>query len=873
METKPTVFEFTSYKFEPAKQRILFNYKVSFKPNDFVLFSETINLPKVPNLEAIPQGLSKKILQDLHLALGISYYKLYCSKKIKLAYALSKEEANFWNAFYVKGLGEFFYRNKLDPAIFPGFAFDKKYTPKKYRLTRNSKFLVGVSGGKDSVVAVELLKKYGAVFTPIFVETQKETLLVDNIIKKMEIGEPLKIRRHLDEKIFNADVGYYTGHVPISGIYAFLGILSAIFHNYSYFVVANEFSSNFGNVRYKGKTVNHQWSKSSEFENLFQKYVANFISPDLLYFSLLRPFYEIRVAEMFANLKKYFPDFSSCNNNFKIHPGQGDLTQEKKWCGHCPKCVFVFLILSPFLSKEELINIFGKNLFQDADILTALRDILGFGRVKPFDCVGTFKEAKAAFYMSREKFRDDLAGEIFLPKIDPADNRYSVDYKKRPLKIYFQGKKKPDELIKEVFETQFSYVPDYIKFLGAKSAVLLGYGKEGMVTENYLRKNFPDTKIGKADIQDGANYLEKQLDYDIAVRSPGVAKEKVKIPYTTATNIFFSYARQIPGVKIIGVTGSKGKSTTASLIYHILKKAGKNAELLGNIGKPMLSAVMQKIEEDTIFVLELSSYQLDDIKFSPNVAVITTLFPEHMNYHNSVRNYYNAKKNIIKFQEADDFFVFNPDNKKLSNWVKKEVVKAKLTPFAPKEFIENINLPLIGEHNKENIRAAVSAVKCFDISDDIIKKAIEEFKPLPHRLEFVGEFKGIKFYDDANSTTPESTTMALKALPNVGTIFLGGQDRGYKFFNLERTLRKCKVKNVVLFPESGKNILKSRQGLNVLETASMEEAVRFAYKYTQKGDSCLLSCASPSYSLWKNFEEKGDQFQEAVRKFSDEKTF
>lgn len=888
MEIRPTIFEFTSYRFEPEQKKIFFNYKVSFSPADFVLFTETITLPKVPDLSNIPEDLCKKVLQDLHLALGISYYKLYFSKKIRASYSLTGEEAGFWNSFYIKGLGEFLYRNKLNPSIFPGFSADKKKKAKNYRLERNSRFLVGVSGGKDSVVAVELLKEYGADFSTFYVETQKPSPLVDNILKKMDDrsfsvesgsksfyvendAKSFKIRRHLDEKLFDEAVGYYSGHIPISGIYAFLGILSGIFYGYSSFVVANEFSSNFGNAKYKGRTINHQWSKSSEFENLFQNYVEKNISPDLAYFSLLRPFYEIRIAEMFVKMKKYLYDFSSCNNNFKANPNAkpGGSKESPLWCGHCAKCVFVFLILSPFLSKDELLKIFGRNLFLDVGLLITVRDILGFGRTKPFDCVGTYAEARAAFYMSKDKFREDLAGEIFLPKIDPEDNRYLFDYKKMPLKIYFQGHKNPQELIKEVFKTQPSAVPDHIKFLGMKNALIVGYGGEGKMAEKYLKKNFSDLKIGTADIKNDPDYLDKQKDYDIAIRSPGVAKENIRIPYTTGTNIFFSYARQIPGVKIIGVTGTKGKSTTSALIYSILKTAGKRVELLGNIGIPMLSAVMEKISRDTIFVLELSSYQLDDIKFSPDVAVVTSLFPEHMDYHYNIKNYYLAKKNIIKFQKPDDFFVFNFADKKLAGW--KNQARAKLAPFAPEKFLDGVKLPLSGKHNEGNVRAAVAVAKCFNISDEIIKSAIEKFEPLPHRLEFAGEFKGIKFYDDAISTTPESTIMALKTLPKVGTIFLGGQDRGYKFSMLAKTVKKYGIKNIVLFPDSGERIFKSTKGLNIFKTKSMEEAVKFAYKNTPKGEICLLSCASPSYSLWKNFEEKGDQFKFWVNYFANEK--
>ncbi|MCX6723542.1 MAG: UDP-N-acetylmuramoyl-L-alanine--D-glutamate ligase, partial [Candidatus Staskawiczbacteria bacterium] len=333
----------------------------------------------------------------------------------------------------------------------------------------------------------------------------------------------------------------------------------------------------------------------------------------------------------------------------------------------------------------------------------------------------------------------------------------------------------------------------------------------------------------------------------------------VKIPYTTATNIFFSKIKEL-GNKTIGITGSKGKSTTTSLIYSILKEAGKNVTILGNIGNPMLEVLSRPINPDEIFVLELSSYQLDDIEYSPDIAVVTNLFPEHMDYHKGTKNYYDAKKNIIKFQNKNNVFVYNEKNKKLKNWLKD--VKSKTIPFSNKNYLDGINLPLIGEHNKENTLAAVAVVKELGISDKIIKSAIEKFKPLPHRLEFVGEFKNIKFYDDAISTTPESTIMAIKALKNVDTIFLGGEDRGYNFLQLGKTIKKYKIKNIVLFPDSGKKI--KIMGLNFLKTKNMEDAVKFAYKYTTPGKICLLSCASPSYSLWKNFEEKGDQFKKFI---------
>ena len=195
-------------------------------------------------------------------------------------------------------------------------------------------------------------------------------------------------------------------------------------------------------------------------------------------------------------------------------------------------------------------------------------------------------------------------------------------------------------------------------------------------------------------------------------------------------------------------------------------------------------------------------------------------------------------------------------------------MRAKVVPFIEESFLDGVNFSLIGEHNRKNIRAAVSVAKELSVSDEIIKMAIEKFKPLPHRLEFIGKFKNIKFYDDAISTTPESTIEAIKSLQGIDTIFLGGEDREYNFFQLEKVIKKYKIKNAVLFPVSGKRILKSEKGLNILKTSSMKQAVIFAYKHTRPGKICLLSCASPSYSLWKNFEEKGDLLKKIVKKLA-----
>ncbi len=409
-----------------------------------------------------------------------------------------------------------------------------------------------------------------------------------------------------------------------------------------------------------------------------------------------------------------------------------------------------------------------------------------------------------------------------------------------------------------------------LQSLEGKKILIVGYGKEGHASEAFLRNVLKNPTITMADAQQGPDYLDRQREYDIAIKSPGIKKELVSIPYLTATNIFFSLVNKR---NIIGVTGSKGKSTTSSLIHQILLSAGKKSHLVGNIGKPMLSELMHPIGTDDVFVCELSSYQLCDIEYSPHIAVITSLFPDHMSFHGDLDKYYASKFKIIEFSLPTDFYVYNPVYKLLKDWASKSAAQAL-------SYEEMINLtpyqnPLLGDHNVYNIRAATTVARLFNIDDETIKSTVSRFKPLPHRLEHVGTYQDIDFYDDAISTTPESTIAAIRSLKNISVIMLGGEDRGYDFGELAEVLAENKVPNIILFPHSGAKIKSSIEAIanlgynpKMIAVNNMRDAVDQAYKQGAIGSICLLSCASPSYSLWKNFEQKGDEFSYYVKQLN-----
>ncbi len=403
-----------------------------------------------------------------------------------------------------------------------------------------------------------------------------------------------------------------------------------------------------------------------------------------------------------------------------------------------------------------------------------------------------------------------------------------------------------------------------LKELEGKKILILGYGVDGKATHEFLKSKLRGAVIDIADKNLNADYLERQKGYDLAVKTPGIPKDLVTIPYTTSANIFFANVAN----KVIGITGTKGKSTTASLIHEILKAAGKHSHLIGNIGNPALAEVMKPYGEDDIFVYELSSYVLEDIRYSPHISVVVNLFPEHLDYHKGKEAYYRAKENILKYAKSDDFFVYNPQFPGLVKWAQE--AKCKALPFVSELNLNLIKSTLLGKHNEDNIRAALTVVNLFDIKEETAYKAIGEFHALPHRLEYVGKYKEIDFYDDAISTTPESTIAAIEALKNVQTIFLGGQDRGYDFSQLAQVIIKSAIKNIVFFPDSGPKIRvlleKNDSKAHMFDTQSMKEAVQFAYQSTRNGSSCLLSTASPSYSLWKDFNQKGDEFRHWVAK-------
>jgi len=437
-----------------------------------------------------------------------------------------------------------------------------------------------------------------------------------------------------------------------------------------------------------------------------------------------------------------------------------------------------------------------------------------------------------------------------------------------------------------------------------KNILILGFAREGRDNLAFLRKIFPEKIIGIGDRSDfkklekesqqliksderinlylGKNYLKNLDKYDIILKTPGIPfhlkelklAKKRGVIIVSQTSIFLE---NCPGT-IIGITGTKGKSTTTSLTHNILKEAGLKTELVGNIGTPVLSFLFKAKEKD-IYVYELSSHQLFDIKKSPAIAVFLNVFPEHLDYYRNFKEYALAKGNITRFQNKNDYLIFNAKNKIVKEIAKKSKArKIDLNSLKLEKIIKINDIPLKGEFNLQNVKAASAVGKILGLNNKSIAKGIRKFKPLPYRLEFIGQYKEINFYNDALATIPEATIAALDALGNdVQTIMLGGFERNIDFSKLAGRIFKSKIKTAILFPTTGpkiwqaieKKFKKARTKKPPVSffVDNMREAVKISYQKTEKNKICLLSTASSSFSIFKDYREKGDLFKKYVKKY------
>jgi UDP-N-acetylmuramoylalanine--D-glutamate ligase len=446
--------------------------------------------------------------------------------------------------------------------------------------------------------------------------------------------------------------------------------------------------------------------------------------------------------------------------------------------------------------------------------------------------------------------------------------------------------------------------------LNSQKVAVLGFGLEGKDLCSFLLsqkakitvfdqkqdlstdKDYQDFKKKGVNFRLGENSLESLVDENFAFvfRSPGFSPLRPEIKkaqekgsqISSATNLFFEHCLG----KIIGVTGTKGKGTTATLISEILKKEGKKVFLAGNVGQPVLS-LLEQIKADDWVVLELSSFQLMDLERSPYIAVVLFISSEHLNYHQDNQEYIQAKSNIVAHQVKIDLTVLNADDSTSSSFA--DLTQAQIYYFSRQKKVNGSyvqekkiylfgqeiglvdQLQLLGQHNWDNVCAAVLAAHLAGAGLESIKKTIFEFKGLEHRLEPVRDLKGVSFYNDSFSTTPETTIAAIKSFKEPIVLIAGGSDKGSDYQQLGEEIAKSTVKTLILIGQMADKINKavSEAGFSgkviLRPSEKMEEIVKLSFEEIKPEGIVLLSPACAAFDLFANYKDRGEQFKKTIQ--------
>jgi len=451
-------------------------------------------------------------------------------------------------------------------------------------------------------------------------------------------------------------------------------------------------------------------------------------------------------------------------------------------------------------------------------------------------------------------------------------------------------------------------IRELVDYFRNKKVLILGFGLEGQSTYKFIREYLKEQKVYIADKEkgferkyeflkedknaiyiSGERYLENLDQYDIIMKGPGISfvqidtssfRSKIKSQLELLLEFFDVYT--------IGITGSKGKSTTSTLIYEVIKNQGMDCMLLGNIGNPVFEYI-DKIKEKMILVLEMSSHQLEYMEQSTDIAILLNVYEEHLDHYKSLENYAEAKCNIFKFQDKRGKFLHSIDSEILNGQLKKydikgeeylistedgtqedkkTILKDNKVYLGSKELYNSLDKRnLIGKYNLSNIMFALTVSEILELDLPRTIETINSFEPLPHRIERVGIYNDILFYNDAIATIPEATINSIEALEKVDTLIIGGMDRGVSFDKFIDYLNNSNIGNLICMPTTGHKIANriNNPNMKVYIIETLDEAVKTAKEVTKKNMICLLSPAAASYGFFKNFKEKGEIYKRIVR--------
>lgn len=439
-------------------------------------------------------------------------------------------------------------------------------------------------------------------------------------------------------------------------------------------------------------------------------------------------------------------------------------------------------------------------------------------------------------------------------------------------------------------------------WIQGKRVLILGFGREGQSTFQVIKQAGGYTQLDIADVlspvspQDenglwitGPDYQKCLDNYDVVFKSPGIVLERPVDTYrcriVSQAEVFFHLFRD----QIIGITGTKGKSTVTTLLYHILQYAGMDTVILGNIGIPALDH-MEEIKPDTKIVFELSCHQLEYMSVSPHIGILLNIHEEHLDHYGTMEKYVEAKRQIYRNQKEGDTLICSVqclpkpgtcpsrlikaavDNQEadVCVWEKEEAAWIRYADRLYRIPVDQIKL--LGRHNYFDIAVVYAVCRILGIEEDKFNAGLKTYEPLPHRLQYLGEQRGVKYYDDSISTICDTTIQALKTIKDTDTVLIGGMDRGIDYKELIGYLSQCEVPHIILMEATGKRIYQEiykdwgdfRDRSRLILAEHLEDGVRQAAALTRPGHSCVLSPAAASYGIFRNFEERGETFARLV---------
>lgn len=834
--------------------------------------------------------VAREVMDNLVFHVGLaelpSYWKAACSPRVEVRTgSLDAGQIAFWTRVLTEGMGEFHYANRT-PFTDPDFVTITSAARRSHDVfcgLLEGGHIVPVGGGKDSLVTLDLLGKRAEGVAALAINPPPST---DAAIRIADVAERVVVQRRIDPRLLALnEAGYLNGHTPFGVVIGFVSALAAVLLGRESIVLSNESSSSYSTLLYRGRIINHQFGKSWALEEAMHRYLAEHVATDLRYFSLLRPFNELQIAQRFSEITAFHPVFRSCNRGRKTD----------SWCGRCSKCLSTFLVLAPFMARGELVHVFGKDLLLDPEHEAVLSSLLSEdGALRPFECVATPAEIRAALELCGGERLAGATLEVLAHRstdhLVPQDLYRVVDAALRPRvqPLLDRGRSAPLSLDGP---TSGPEPPRSARVLVG----VLGLGREGTSTCNHLLSTVENLDLTVIDddpaaaerlpvakgpsrtvrFASGTQGIESFPDLDILFKSPGVPPDHPAMvsvrrrPSLVTSNTALFFEQRVGTT--IGVTGTKGKSTATSLIAHVLSAAGKDARLIGNIGTPCLDG-LAGADSRTISCVELSSFQLEDLQASPDIAVVLGVFGDHLDRYRDMASYVESKAAITRYQTRHDVVMYNADCPHATALAGSSPGRRVAFRRERPDLLGDSPGPLLGAFNNYNLWPAVLIGRLFGIEDEEIAAAIRTFRALPGRLEEVADKDGVRFVCDIRSTAPEVTVAALDALrengEDVGFLFLGGVDRQQDYRTLLPALERGSVRHVLLFPPTGARIRALLESTNLLdrlalfEPESMEEAIRYVYRQAPAARTvCLMSTGAPSNGgLFKGPEDKAGQF-------------